>query len=92
MQYVYEIFQNVKLKHIQLKKLNLALNLPLISNNAPNLQSVICSEINILFQLHTKHYFKIKEISISTYFLWKLLSFIGNIFYNLLYEPIRGLP
>ena len=48
-QYGFEIFQTVlslSCKLIQLKTLNLVINLSLITNKATNLFSAICSEIN----------------------------------------------
>ena len=53
---------------------NLELNESLISNKAPNLHSVSCSEMYIVSST-TKDYCKREGIVISSCFLWKLLLF-----------------
>ena len=60
----------------------LVLNVSLISNKAPKLHSVICSEVNTASI--TEHYCKGDGVVISSLFLWKLLLFIAKKIYNVL--------
>ena len=67
--YGYEIFQTGKpeLQNHIAKTLNLVRNLSLISNNTPNLYSIICAEMN-MFQLQILYYCKMKGVAISSGF------------------------
>ena len=60
----------------------LMLNVSLISNKAPKLHSVICSEVNTASI--TEHYCQVDGVVISSLFLWKLLLFIAKKIYKVL--------
>ena len=73
-------------KTIELKTFNLDL-LSLISNNSPNLYSVICSKMNMIpitnvILLHNK------VRSHKFMFVWKLLAFIAKRFYNPIFHVL----
>ena len=65
---------NCKIKLV--KTFNLV-NLSLISNKTPNLYSVICSEINAVSNTKIT---KMREVAISSWFLYKLLPLIEKRF------------
>ena len=67
-------------KTIELKTFNLDL-LSLISNNTPNLYSVICSKMNMIPITNVILLYN-KVRSHKFMFVWKLLAFIAHRFYN----------
>ena len=75
---------------IQLKIFNLELTFSLTSSKAPNLHSVICSEMNTA-SVTKKDYCKRKGVDISSCFFWKLLLLIVKRFSNMLRNPISCL-